>query len=180
MIVSDKFKDVRVQFTFKFEGGGSTKGDYRSNSPLARVPATPEKTLADVVEHFVYMATALGTDAQVMDAASNAFQRANDYRMKQGQAPVVSYTGTDAAVAIIQFILGGEGSFMDDDDEKVDLLRRWNEGDFDYIRRNYPEAPEAIYIGADPLYKPKVADGPQVDEAGHAEAGPATPDQSGS
>lgn len=33
------------------------------------------------------------------------------------------------------------------------FLRLWDQGEFDKIRENYPEAPPAIYIGADPLYK---------------------------
>lgn len=34
------------------------------------------------------------------------------------------------------------------------FLRYWNEGDFDVIRREWPDAPEEVFIGADPLYKP--------------------------
>ncbi|MNW14225.1 hypothetical protein D3C71_2123940 [compost metagenome] len=52
----------------------------------------------------------------------------------------------DAAVAAIQFAL--------DDADGMQFLRLWNEGDFDVIRREWPEAPEEIFIGADPLHKP--------------------------
>ena len=52
----------------------------------------------------------------------------------------------DAAVAAIQFAL--------DDDEGMQFLRLWNGGDFDVIRREWPEAPEEVFIGADPLHKP--------------------------
>lgn len=50
-----------------------------------------------------------------------------------------------AAVAVIQFILD-----MSDGTE-LDFLRLWNEGEFDTCRKEWPEAPEACYIGADPL-----------------------------
>lgn len=50
----------------------------------------------------------------------------------------------DAAVAAIQFAL--------ETDEGLEFLRRWNYGDFDVIRREWPEAPESVFIGADPLH----------------------------
>jgi hypothetical protein len=52
----------------------------------------------------------------------------------------------NAAVEAIQFALK--------DDEGLLFLRHWNQGDFDLIRREWPDAPEGVYIGADPLYKP--------------------------
>lgn len=50
----------------------------------------------------------------------------------------------NAAVSAIQFAL--------EDDDGIDFLRYWNEGDFDVLRRNWPEAPEAVFIGADPQH----------------------------
>jgi hypothetical protein len=32
------------------------------------------------------------------------------------------------------------------------FLRVWNEGEFDTIREEWPEAPEEVFIGADPRY----------------------------
>jgi hypothetical protein len=52
--------------------------------------------------------------------------------------------GQDAAVAAIQFAL--------ETDDGLTFLRLWNQGDFDTTRREWPEAPEAVYIGADPLH----------------------------
>jgi hypothetical protein len=49
-----------------------------------------------------------------------------------------------AAVAAIEFAL------KDDDCEA--FLRCWNEGNFDAIRREWPEAPEEVFIGADSLH----------------------------
>ena len=50
----------------------------------------------------------------------------------------------NAAVAAIQFAL--------ETDMGLTFLRLWNQGDFDKTRREWPEAPEAVYIGADPLH----------------------------
>lgn len=54
---------------------------------------------------------------------------------------------SNCAVAAIQFALSIS------DDSELDFLRLWNEGEFDKLRKEWPEAPEEIYIGADPLYK---------------------------
>jgi hypothetical protein len=51
----------------------------------------------------------------------------------------------DAAVAAIEFALR--------DDDGLQFLRVWNQGDFDVIRLEWPEAPEEVFIGADPLHK---------------------------
>lgn len=58
----------------------------------------------------------------------------------------VDESSPDAAVAAIQFTLK--------DEDGLQFLRLWNEADFDAIRREWPEAPEDVFIGADPLYKP--------------------------
>lgn len=50
----------------------------------------------------------------------------------------------NAAVAAIQFALNT--------DEGLAFLRCWNEGNFDAIRREWPEAPDAVFVGADPLH----------------------------
>lgn len=57
-----------------------------------------------------------------------------------------SKSESNAAVAAILFAL--------EDDEGMAFLRYWNEGEFDRCRSGWPEAPEEVYIGADPLYKP--------------------------
>lgn len=42
--------------------------------------------------------------------------------------------------------------FAINDEEGLDFLEAWVEGNFDYIRKEYPDAPEEVYIGADPLH----------------------------
>ncbi|AJY53312.1 hypothetical protein KO116_P200205 (plasmid) [Halomonas sp. KO116] len=56
-----------------------------------------------------------------------------------------AYEDNRASVAAIQFALEAE--------EGLAFLRYWNQGDFDVIRKEWPEAPEDVFIGADPLYK---------------------------
>ncbi len=36
--------------------------------------------------------------------------------------------------------------------ETYDFLSMWSEGDFKELRDGWPEAPESVYIGADPLH----------------------------
>ena len=48
---------------------------------------------------------------------------------------------SNPAVAAIAFAL--------EDDDGIEFLRYWNEGEFDILRRNWPDAPEEVYIDAD-------------------------------
>lgn len=57
-------------------------------------------------------------------------------------------TYDNAAVAAIAFAL---------EHRDLDLLRLWNEGEFDQIRKEWPDAPAAMFVGADPLYQPAAA-----------------------
>ena len=54
----------------------------------------------------------------------------------------------DPSTAAIAFALDNTSS----DHDGMEFLRCWNEGDFDTIREQWPEAPEEVFIGADPLY----------------------------
>ena len=49
--------------------------------------------------------------------------------------------------AVISYILGKGRT-----EEPLEFLRCWNEGDFDSLREEWPDAPKEIYY-ADPLYK---------------------------
>lgn len=55
-----------------------------------------------------------------------------------------------AAVAAIAYALGR--GFME---SPMDFLRCWNEGDFEAVRNEWPEVPDEVFIGADPLFVPK-------------------------
>ena len=50
----------------------------------------------------------------------------------------------DSASAAIEFALN--------DSDGIDFLRLWSSGEFDVIRCNWPDAPEEVYVSADPLY----------------------------
>ncbi|MFP3609237.1 hypothetical protein SB778_03870 [Paraburkholderia sp. SIMBA_050] len=52
----------------------------------------------------------------------------------------------NAAVPAIQFALEA--------DEGMTWLRLWNEGEFEACRREWPEAPDDCYIGADQFFTP--------------------------
>jgi hypothetical protein len=56
----------------------------------------------------------------------------------------------DAALAAINYAIQTECG--------IDFLRCWTEGDFVTIRKEWPDAPEAVFVGADPLYVPASAD----------------------
>jgi len=62
-------------------------------------------------------------------------------------APVKS----NAAVAAIAYAL----EVCDDSHDAQDFLRYWNEGEFDVLRRNWEDIPDEVFIGVDPLFKPK-------------------------
>lgn len=70
---------------------------------------------------------------------------------KQNQPP--------AAVAAINFAL-------QPDSDGLEFLRVWFHGDFGAIRKEWPDAPEAVFIGADPLHPATLAEL----EAGNAKA----------
>lgn len=61
----------------------------------------------------------------------------------------------DPASAAIAFALD-----LTDPLDTYDFLDLWNTGDFPEIRDRWPEAPEEIYIGADPLHPQTVLEDP--------------------
>lgn len=48
----------------------------------------------------------------------------------------------DAAVEAMKYALRT--------DEGMEFLRCWMQGDFDAIRKEWPDAPESVFVGADP------------------------------
>ncbi len=85
---------------------------------------------ADSLKHFL----GLGPAPDILSYDTDAPDR----------PPAMGAGDQDAAVAAIQFALDAE--------EGMAFLHRWNQGDFDVCRREWPEAPEAVYIGADPMH----------------------------
>lgn len=54
-----------------------------------------------------------------------------------------------ASTAAIQFALE-----LEDLEDMPAFLSMWNEGEFETIRRAWPDCPDEVFIGADPLFKP--------------------------
>lgn len=58
----------------------------------------------------------------------------------------------NAAVAAIAYAIDKCES-----EDGMEFLGYWNEGEFDVLRRNWEDIPDAVFIGADPLFKPSKA-----------------------
>lgn len=52
-----------------------------------------------------------------------------------------------AAVAAITYAMSPHA------ERPLEFLKRWHECDFASIRREWPDAPEAVFVGSDPHYK---------------------------
>lgn len=61
-----------------------------------------------------------------------------------GEAKDIPMSNIDPAKEAIQYALKT--------DEGIKFLRCWNEGNFKAIHREWPDAPESIFIGADSLH----------------------------
>jgi len=76
----------------------------------------------------------------------------NSLATSLGKPHQISHKGkiimsNNAAVAAIQYALA-TGT-----EERIEFLRCWNEGNFEAIRKEWPDAPEEVFKGADPLHK---------------------------
>jgi len=56
---------------------------------------------------------------------------------------------TNASAAAIGYALN-----LEDEDDTVQFLRMWSEGEFDELRNLYPDVPAAVFIGAEVGYEP--------------------------
>lgn len=68
---------------------------------------------------------------------------------------ILTTKGKNPTIALLNWIFDPSN----DIDEWDVLLRLWHEGDFETIRKEWGEdydIPDAIFIGADPLFKPEV------------------------
>lgn len=68
--------------------------------------------------------------------------------LTMGREAMIAEQFPDSAVSAIDFALS--------DSDGIEFLECWNSGDFESIRREWPEAPKSVFIGADPLYIPEV------------------------
>lgn len=72
-------------------------------------------------------------------------------KLPKGNSYMTTQT-TDAAVQAIKFAVNA--------DSGMEFLRAWLYGEFDICRNEWPQAPEACYIGADPLVASTIKDVP--------------------
>lgn len=80
-------------------------------------------------------------------------------------AQVPEISPTNSAVAAIDYALRQES-------EGISFLQLWMNGDFPEIRKHWVDAPEAVFIGADPLH-PQTPPQPQAQTFSLLVAGPA-------
>jgi hypothetical protein len=142
-------EEAQEQLASPFMSGyEAAKEEYRPQIIAAEAElAATRKKLADTQEallaernrreHFLEMANGIGCDS-----LTDVFRLVS--RMTKQLAEAQSRDGSIAPVAAIKFSLK-----TDCGDQ---FLRCWVEGSFDAIRSEWPEVPEAVFIGADPLH----------------------------
>lgn len=59
---------------------------------------------------------------------------------------------SNPSLAVIRYMLSED---VDGSDDAMDFLRYWYEGEFDILRRNWENIPDAVFIGADSQFVPK-------------------------
>ncbi|WP_151708844.1 hypothetical protein [Acinetobacter brisouii] len=59
----------------------------------------------------------------------------------------------DPALAVIRYITS---DYVDGDQDAMEFLRYWNEGEFDVLRRNWENIPDEVFIGAEVGFVSKV------------------------
>lgn len=68
---------------------------------------------------------------------------------------LLTKTAANPAMAVIHYILDEEGeNNIDGDQDAMEFLRYWNEGEFEVLRNNWNNIPDDVFVGADPLFKP--------------------------
>jgi hypothetical protein len=145
------------------ESGKSIAQQVFEHYQATGVVAVPDGECAAAVSHpkaidsadprrSLYLIFSDGSDVGIHDPSLITFSKAGetdiDTRCEAALkfAPELNEFGCDAAVAAIAFAL--------QDVDGIGFLRYWNGGDFDVCRREWPDAPEEVYIGADPLHVP--------------------------
>lgn len=129
--------------------------DNRKNGPRgnAVMPVYELWPAPDSDDRWLVYACALGDFGDMVsyqDLAARrdeAWSKANELPGFKGgdQGQARASKKDDAAVAAIRFALRREC------ESPIEFLRCWFEGDFAAIRREWPESPDGIFVGADPL-----------------------------
>ena len=114
-------------------------------SPMPfEVRATPlwptlEDLFNGLTKHFVVESV---TSVELADL--QRMSRSKNISLLSPQPPMIGRDATmpNAAIGAIKFALETE--------EGLEFLRAWLHGDFSAIRRDWPDAPEGVFVGADP------------------------------
>ncbi|MBX9762845.1 MAG: hypothetical protein K2Y24_07435 [Pseudomonadaceae bacterium] len=99
----------------------------------------------DLIDTVSVMSTALSVDENIRVAEQMTEAQMNKADLTAGGAEEDDYIDVDPASAAIAYALQAE--------EPLEFLRLWNEGSFDDIRREWPDVPDDVFIGADPLFQ---------------------------
>lgn len=103
----------------------------------------------DLIDTVSVMSTALSVDENIRVAEKMTEAQMNKADLTAPPPSDEEWQDVDPASAAIAFALQNE--------EPMEFLRLWNEGSFDDIRREWPDAPDDVFIGADPLFQPAEA-----------------------
>ncbi|KND62294.1 hypothetical protein BVER_01753 [Candidatus Burkholderia verschuerenii] len=102
---------------------------------------TLEDLFNGLTRHFVVESVASTELAELQ-----RLSRAKNISILMPRPPLASGDATmpNAAIGAIKFALETE--------EGLEFLRAWLHGDFSAIRRDWPDAPENVFVGADPTH----------------------------
>lgn len=100
----------------------------------------------DLIDTVSVMSTALSIDENIRVAEQMTEAQMNKADLTAGGTEEDDYIDVNPASAAIAYALQAE--------EPLEFLRLWNEGSFDDIRREWPDVPDDVFIGADPLFQP--------------------------
>lgn len=75
----------------------------------------------------------------------------------EASASVLGFDKPNPALAVLNFAFGNTDPSVSYEatEETVTLLNMWYHGDFQEMRDTWPDIPDEVFIGADPLFKPK-------------------------
>lgn len=100
----------------------------------------------DLLDTVAMMSSALSVDENIRVGEKMTEAQMNKADLTAGGAEEDDYLDGDPASAAIAYALQTR--------EPMEFLRLWNEGSFEDIRREWPDAPDDVFIGADPLFQP--------------------------
>ncbi|MBU0808733.1 MAG: hypothetical protein KKD30_02280 [Gammaproteobacteria bacterium] len=100
----------------------------------------------DLLDTVAMMSSALSVDENIRIGEKMTEAQMNKADLTAPPPAEDDWQDIDPAAAAIGFALQTEAP--------MEFLRLWNEGSFDDIRREWPDAPDDVFIGADPLFQP--------------------------